>query len=73
MRVSSTVGVGVVGSFPPKTLDKLPGGWGIVLLLNSVYSGLQNSCHECGLRRKNGCGQPKHFRAELASLPNQNL
>ena len=41
----------------------------IVLLPNSVYSGLQNSCHECGLRRENGFGQPKHFRVELALPP----
>ena len=33
----------------------------IVLLPNGVYSGLQNSCHECGLRRKMSMTNQKNF------------
>ena len=61
-------------------------GWGrfhpklriiIVLLPNSVYSSVQNSCHECGLRRENGCGQPETFLCGISfpppPPPSQNL
>ena len=71
MRASIYCWGGGGWKLPPQTLDNYRGG--IVLLLNSVYSGLQNSCHKCGLRRKNGCVQHRNFRAKLASLPNQNL
>ena len=61
------------GSFPPKKAQihsppppKLQ--IIIVLLPNSVYSDLQNSCHECGLRRKNECGQPKTCSVEYSQL-----
>ena len=39
------------------------------LLPNSSYSSLQNSCYECGLRRGNGCGQPKTFPCRISFPP----
>ena len=49
-KVLSTWGGAGVGKFPPKTSDNY---------ITTKLCLQWNSCHECGLRKENGCGKQK--------------